>query len=422
VPNDRSDSAPAATTSDTLSPPGKGAAVGIGILACIAVAAALFVGREFFLPIAFAFTINPLFRPIVRRMEALRVPTSAAAAVIVLALIALIAGGAFAMARPLKRWFAEAPQTFEKAEQKLARLREPIRTATNTVHRIERAADMTSTGPSTAPSSAPSTGPATQGAPGEQGRGSGGGAAGSATPASGEDKGTSSSASSSEPQPVTPQVPAPAAPGFLGRFLGTTTSFVGGVVEVLVLLFLLLASGDLFYTKLLKVMPRRQDKREAAEVVGEAERVVIRYVAVTAMINVVQASIVALLMWWLGMPSPLLWGLFTFVFEFIPYLGATIMIVLLSVVAFATLDGIGHILAVPGSYLLVTTLQNNVASPLLYGDHLKLNPVAVLIGVLLWWFLWGIGGAFLAVPIIATIKIVCAHTRSFNALSEFLGE
>jgi predicted PurR-regulated permease PerM len=82
----------------------------------------------------------------------------------------------------------------------------------------------------------------------------------------------------------------------------------------------------------------------------------------------------------------------------------------------------GHILAVPGSYLLITTIQNNVVSPYLYGDHLKLNPVAVLIGVLFWWFVWGIGGAFLAVPIIATVRVVTKHTKSFGALAEFLGE
>jgi len=417
VPNDRSNSAPADTAPETSKPPGKGTAVGIGILACVAVAFALFVGREFFLPIAFTFALNPIFRPVVRRLERARVPTSLAAALVVLALLALMAAGGFALVRPVKNWVAEAPQTFEAAEKKLARLREPIRKVTSAARRIESAADVTSTAPSGAPSTGPATAPsaqaAAQAAPSPQ----------PPSPPAGGDAGSgASSGESSGPQPVTPQIAAPQAPGFLGRFLGTTSSVVGGIVEVVVLLYLLLASGDLFYQKLLKVMPRRQDKREAAEVVAEAESVVLRYIAVNAIINGGQAVVITLILWWLGMPNPLLWGMLTFVFEFIPYLGATIMIVLLSIVAFGTLDGMGRILAVPGSYLLVTTLQNNIVSPLLYGDRLKLNPVAVLIGVLLWWFLWGIGGAFLAVPIIATVKIVCAHTRSFHALAEFLGE
>ncbi|HEY7118276.1 MAG TPA: AI-2E family transporter, partial [Tepidisphaeraceae bacterium] len=92
------------------------------------------------------------------------------------------------------------------------------------------------------------------------------------------------------------------------------------------------------------------------------------------------------------------------------------------VIAFATFDSMGHILAVPGSYLVITTLQNNVVSPYAYGQHLKLNPVAVLIGVLLWWFLWGTPGAFLAVPIIATVKIIADHTDTLKPVGEFLGE
>ena len=90
--------------------------------------------------------------------------------------------------------------------------------------------------------------------------------------------------------------------------------------------------------------------------------------------------------------------------------------------AAASFDGVGHILLPPAAYLLITTLQNNVVSPIAYGNRLKLNPVAVLIGVLFWWFLWGIPGAFVAVPILATIKIIADRTEQFRALGEFLGE
>jgi len=197
---------------------------------------------------------------------------------------------------------------------------------------------------------------------------------------------------------------------------------LGIVVEVLLMLYLLLASGDLFIQKLIKIIPLWSDKKAAMGVVNESQGVVMRYLLVTLMINAGQAVIVALVMWGLKMPSPLLWGLFTLVLEFVPYLGATVMVAALSVVAFATFDGMGHILAVPGAYLVITTLQNNVVSPYLYGQHLKLNPVAVLVGVLLWWFLWGIPGAFLAVPLIATIKIISDHVEPLKPVGEFLGE
>ena len=152
------------------------------------------------------------------------------------------------------------------------------------------------------------------------------------------------------------------------------------------------------------------------------QAVVRRYLLVAAIIYLGQGTAVAMVLWWLKMPSPILWGVFTFVLEFIPYLGAALMILMISLVALATFDSIGHILAAPGAYLLITLLQSNVVSPIAYGKKLKLNPVAVLIGVIIWWFLWGIPGAFLAVPIIATIKIIADRTQGLNALGEFLGE
>jgi predicted PurR-regulated permease PerM len=127
-------------------------------------------------------------------------------------------------------------------------------------------------------------------------------------------------------------------------------------------------------------------------------------------------------MWWIGMPSPLLWALFTFLAEFVPYLGAALVIALLSITALATFDSIGHVLLVPASYLIVSTLQNNLVSPIAYGNRLRLNPVAVLIGVIFWWFIWGILGAFLAVPILAMIKVFCDHQPNLKSIGEFLGE
>jgi predicted PurR-regulated permease PerM len=97
------------------------------------------------------------------------------------------------------------------------------------------------------------------------------------------------------------------------------------------------------------------------------------------------------------------------------------MVGLLTIVAFTTFDGLGRILAAPGSYLAITTLQNNLVSPLVYGQRLRLNPVAVFVGVLFWWSLWGVPGAFLAVPIIATVKVLGDHVSQLRPLGEFLG-
>src|SRR5439155_7939492 len=146
----------------------------------------------------------------------------------------------------------------------------------------------------------------------------------------------------------------------------------------------LLAAGDLFLQKLIKLTPMARDKIKASKTVHDVEMSVAHYMYVTLLINLGQGALVTFVLKLLGMPHWILWGLATVVLEFIPYLGAAVMIVLLSLSAFTTFDSVGHILAAPGSYLVITTIQNNVVSPLAYGNRLRLNPVAVLIGVLLW--------------------------------------
>jgi predicted PurR-regulated permease PerM len=215
--------------------------------------------------------------------------------------------------------------------------------------------------------------------------------------------------------------PAASASPLLGRVLGPTTSFVASAVEVVLLLWLLLASGDLFYEKTMRVLPVAADRRAAAKVANDTEEAVAGYLVATALINLGQAAAVGLAMWLIGMPDPMLWAVLTFALEFIPYLGGAVNVGLLAIAAFSTFSGIWQILAAPGSYLVITTLQNNLVSPLVYGKHLRLNPVAVFVGVLFWWTLWGVPGAFLAVPIIATAKVLGDHLPLLQPLGEFLG-
>jgi predicted PurR-regulated permease PerM len=339
----------------------------LAICACVAAAFALYFGREFFQPLAIAALLTAVFRPVVRALERMKCPTPMAAAVVVLAVMAAIALGGFALAPPVQRWFQQAPQSLSAAEEKLARLRRPVQQVQDVAKKIEQAAQ----GPTT--------------------------------------------------QPATPTPVAPA-PSFLVRVFGTTATFVTGLSEVLLMMYLLLASGDLFVQKLIKLMPLHRDKAMAANVVDDVQTAVMRYIAATAAINLGQAVIVVLVMMLLKVPHPLMWGLLTFVLEFVPYLGAAVMIALLSVTAFATFDSLGRIVAMPLSYFVITSIQNNVVSPYAYGNRLRLNPVAVLVGVLAWWFLWGTPGAFVAVPILAAVKIVADRTDELKPLGEFLGE
>ena len=368
------------------------------ILATVATAIALFLGREFFQPIAIAVLLSALFRPVVRAMEKAKLPTPLAAAVVVLGLIAALGVGIYALAGPVKNWFDTAPQSLATAQQKLERFRKPVQQVNEVAAKLQQAAQ----GPSSQPaSSQPTTGPSS---PGES---------------------STSQPAANQPAAAplaTPAPPEPQGTSLLVRIFGGAATFISGVVEVLLTLYLLLAAGDLFLQKLLKLMHGQRDKGKARKVVHDMESVVARYMLVTLLINIGQGIAVAIALKLLGMPHWMLWGLLTIALEFIPYLGGAVMVGLLLVSAFTAFDSIGRILAAPAIYLLITTIQNNVVSPYAYGNRLRLNPVAVLIGVILWWFLWGIPGAFVAVPILAAVKVVSDENEGLKPVGEFLGE
>src|SRR4051794_6112868 len=106
--------------------------VGIWIVAGVAACVALYFGREFFLPIVFAFLLNAVFRPVVRGLEALRVPTSLASAIVVLAATGLMTAAGVALAEPIKNWVEQAPKRFEAAQEKFERVRKPFKQVSDT--------------------------------------------------------------------------------------------------------------------------------------------------------------------------------------------------------------------------------------------------------------------------------------------------
>ena len=198
----------------------------------------------------------------------------------------------------------------------------------------------------------------------------------------------------------------PPGPPLLARFLGGASTLLLGLAEVIVLLYLMLAGGL---------------TRAGSELLPDTESIVARYLALSSAINGCEAIVVGIVMWAIGMPDPLVWGLLTFALEFIPYLGATAMVGLLTITGLTTFPGIGHALLAPLSYLAITMLQNNVLSPFVYAGRLKLKPLAVMVCVLFWWFIWGVPGVFLAIPIAATLKALGDQVPRFAPLGELLG-
>jgi predicted PurR-regulated permease PerM len=213
-----------------------------------------------------------------------------------------------------------------------------------------------------------------------------------------------------------------AGPTIFDRIVSTSAALLAGTLETLVLLYFLLASGDLFLQKLTKMLPEFRDKKKAVAIARETETSISTYLSTVALINVIEGGVVSLVMWALGMPNPVLWGVLVLFVEFVPYLGALAMVAVLTLAALSTFESVGRIIAVPASYLVINLLQAYVLTPLLLGRRLTLNPVAILMGLILWWEIWGVAGAFIAVPLLAAFKILCDHIETLAPVGEFLGD
>lgn len=339
--------------------------VGIMGIFLLGILYTLYFARAFLLPITIATLLNFLLSPAVRALKRLRLPEPVGGALVVLGLLGLSGLGVYQIAGPAQEWLAKGPASLSQAWSRLEGLRRPVERVTHTAEQVEQA-----------------------------------------TSSRGE-----------QPREVVVR-----GPTFGTRLFGATQSVLTASLGVVILLYFLLATGDLFLLKLVRVLPQFGDKRKAVSIIKETETSISRYLVTVAMVNLGQGIVVGLVMYLIGMPNAALWGVLAGAAEFIPYVGPLTLVVILALAGLVTFDHVGHALLVPGAYLVVTLLQSNVVTPMVLGHRLALNPVAIFIGLAFWLWMWGLPGAFMAVPLLATLKICCDHIEMLAPVGEFLGK
>jgi predicted PurR-regulated permease PerM len=332
----------------------------------LAVFYTLYFGRAFFLPIVLALLLSFLLSPVVRGLKKLHIPEALGAALAILGLLGLLVLGAVELATPAYEWMGQAPQSLRKIESKIRDLKRPVQTVSKATEQVEKIAKV-----------------------------SGG-------------------------QDGTPKVQV-TTESLGSRVLSKTTELVSSAVVMFILLYFLLASGDLFLRKLIKVTPNLEDKKRAVEIARQIETEVSTYLATITLINVVLGLAVWGALAWIGVPNPLLWGVLATFANYIPYLGPILMVAVLTMVGLLTLPDFPHALVPPGAFLGVHFLESFLITPLILGRRLTLNPVMIFLGLTFWGWMWGITGAILAVPIMVVFKIFCDHIESLAPVGELLG-
>jgi predicted PurR-regulated permease PerM len=203
-------------------------------------------------------------------------------------------------------------------------------------------------------------------------------------------------------------------------FINWTGTFLVGTGETVVLLYLMLASGDLFLLKLVRVMPTLRDKKRAVEISHEIQHNISNYLFTVSLINIGLGMVVSGGLYLLGVPNAAMWGMLVAVLNFVPYFGPVAGVILLAMVGLLTFDTLWQALLPPAWYLLLHLLESNLVTPVLLGRRFTLNPVVIFISLIFWTWLWGVPGALLSVPILVSVKVVCDRVSALGHISELL--
>lgn len=334
------------------------------VCAFILAVGALYFAKDFFLPIVLAFLFALILIPIVRYLARRKIPPALTAPILVILIAGTLGMGAFAISGPVSGWIARAPAMGNEIETKLRDVRNSVRAMAQASRQVEE---------------------------------------------------LSKSGSDPSVQEVVLKEP-----GFLSAATSTLWGAITTTAITLLLALFLLASGDMIYEKMIRVLPTMSDKKMALRIVHSIESSISQYLLTVTLINIGLGVAVGCVMWAIGMPNPEIWGAAATLLNFLPYLGAITGVVMVGAVAFVSFDSLGAALLPPVSYLALTALEGNIVTPLILGRRLELNTVALFIGVAFWGWVWGIVGVLIAVPILVAVKRVCDHLPSWAWLGEFM--
>ena len=319
--------------------------------------------RSILLPIVLALLLSYLLRPIVRMLARVKIPKLLGAALILIVLIISIGSGVSALAVPMAGWLEKAPAGLQELEQKFTPMKKSMTKVAAASGEIEKLA----------------------------------------TPDS-----PTKTAVEVKRHPITEIL------------YMRTPEFIASALLFSILLYFLLAYDGVFSAKLLKLMPTLSDKKRVISIAHDIESHISRYLLTVTVINACLGLAVGTTVGLLGLPNPVMWGVVVAVLNFVPYLGALTGIICMTVGAILSFNSLSYALIFPGVYLLFSILEGNFVTPWPMGRSLTLNPVIILLSLTFWGWMWGIPGVIVAVPVLATFKIFCAHIKPMEPLAEFL--
>lgn len=324
----------------------------------------LYLGKEFLTPVLLAFMLSTTLAPVVRMLTKWHIPPALAATLLIAfsACVFFLLG--YITSGPIAALIADAPQIGYTLKLKLIGLRQSLAGALEATSQIENVtADMNDT---------------------------------------------------------TAQKVVVAQPGILSKAAGNLLSAGTTIAITFVLSLFLLASGNLFYQKIVQSFSRLSDKKKVLRIVYSIEGEISRYLLTITVINIMVGIFIGVGLWIIGIENPLVWGVLAFLLNYLPYIGALISIVLVGIISIVTFDNLLYSLLAPGLILFSHVAEGQFLTPMLVGRRMELNAVAVFISISFWSWMWGFIGALMAVPILVMIKVIADHVEGLKPLGNFL--
>lgn len=333
-------------------------------LATLMSAYTLYFARAIILPVVVAVVFNFVLSPIVRRLKRVGVPNMVGAEIVLTGLVGIIVVGVMQLQAPAAKWLEDAPTNIPQIQAKLRAVKQPVKEIAEASVKVEELAE---------------------------------------------------GVTKQDVVKVDVQ-----RPSLASVVLSRTSAFATSFFLSMTLLFFLLASGDRFLAKCVELMPTFQDKRRVVETVRAVQEGIGRYLGTVTIINMILGAVIAAALWFLGVPNAPLWGVMAALLNYVPFVGFLVGTAVVFFVSLLTFDSIGDAVVPALTYLIVNAIEANLITPMILGRSMSMNPVAIVLWMTLWGWLWGITGAILAVPLLAMVKIASDEIEVLHPLSKFI--
>lgn len=324
------------------------------------------LARDTLVPFALSLLFALILSGCVEFLKARHIPRAISALLLLVALASAIGGVLDLVWSPAQEWLANAPRTMQTIERRLRPAQAFVRQFEDTAKRAT--------------------------------------ALGVATPAT----------------PAAAPVVVPATPATAATLLTETGSVMQVAATILIFTLFLLAAGPPTLARMAAATARDLHAVHVLKVIEFVRLEVGRYYATIAVINLGLGVATALSMHFLGMPTPILWGVVAGILNFIPYLGSATTLLVLTIVAVVTFTDTSHVAFVFLTYISLAAIEGQIVQPIFVGRRLDLNPVLVFLAVWLGGEIWGVAGIVLAVPILVATKVAATHSSGGAVVAEFL--